>query len=355
VYVYDALGKLAAEYDLQNPGTPPCVTCYLTYDHLGSLRMVTDANANVIARHDYIPFGEEIPGGVAGRNSQFDGYDTVNQKFTGKERDAETSLDFFQARYYGAGMGRFMSVDPANAGAEPSDPERWNAYSYAGNNPLSRIDPDGLDYHVCLDGNQQCIDVASDQAFQEAAQHPGIGILVGGDAQSGVIYADEDGNQVQIGTYEHFLGPGTEAGGLQEGYGMELAAAGIAARALTAGAGLLEAIPGAFSQGTSANASESTAIAAGNASRNEVSNILSKAEGTVGNEGIQASTRDVAEQPARDWVGEGAQPIVERSTGIQVGWRSADGLKISRYTSANKAQPYINLENKIQGGNLHVR
>ncbi|MBV9768363.1 MAG: hypothetical protein JOZ32_02225, partial [Bryobacterales bacterium] len=187
LYVYDALGRLAAEYDLQNPGTPPCATCYLTYDHLGSLRMVTDANANVVARHDYIPFGEEIPSGTAGRGSQFDGYDNVNQKFTGKERDTETSLDFFQARYYGPGMGRFMSVDPANAGAEPSDPESWNAYSYAGNNPLSRIDPDGLDYHVCLndeDGNQQCIDVASDQAFQEAAQYPGIGILVGGDAQS---------------------------------------------------------------------------------------------------------------------------------------------------------------------------
>jgi YD repeat-containing protein len=66
-YVYDALGKLAAEYDLQNAETPPpCTTCYLSYDHLGTLRMVTDQNANVIARHDYIPFGEEIPGGIAG-------------------------------------------------------------------------------------------------------------------------------------------------------------------------------------------------------------------------------------------------------------------------------------------------
>ncbi|MBV9768848.1 MAG: hypothetical protein JOZ32_04695, partial [Bryobacterales bacterium] len=42
LYVYDALGRLAAEYDLQNSGTPPCAICYLTYDHLGSLRMVTE-------------------------------------------------------------------------------------------------------------------------------------------------------------------------------------------------------------------------------------------------------------------------------------------------------------------------
>lgn len=40
--------------------------CYLTYDHLGSVRMVTDKNANVISRHDYLPFGEEIPSGVGG-------------------------------------------------------------------------------------------------------------------------------------------------------------------------------------------------------------------------------------------------------------------------------------------------
>lgn len=70
VYVYDALGRLAAEYNSTNPPAQPCTTCYLFYDHLGSLRLVTDASANVIARHDYLPFGDEIPGGVAGRGNQ---------------------------------------------------------------------------------------------------------------------------------------------------------------------------------------------------------------------------------------------------------------------------------------------
>ncbi len=50
-----------------------------------------------------------------------------------------------------------------------------------------------------------------------------------------------------------------------------------------------------------------------------------------------------------------AQSIVERSTGTQVGWKSADGMKIARHTSANNAQPCINLENKGIGDNLHVR
>jgi hypothetical protein len=72
-------------------------------------------------------------------------------------------------------------------------------------------------------------------------------------------------------------------------------------------------------------------------------------------QGIKAGSKEAAEQAAKEWVGEGAQPIVERSTGQQVGWKSADGTKIARFTSVNKPQPYINLENKMTGGNLHVQ
>jgi YD repeat-containing protein len=83
IYVYDAKGDLAAEYD-KNPPAPMCRTCYLNYDHLGSVRLVTDQNASIIARHSYLPFGEEVPGGSAGRGSQFDASDNVSQRFTGK-------------------------------------------------------------------------------------------------------------------------------------------------------------------------------------------------------------------------------------------------------------------------------
>ena len=67
----------------------------------------------------------------------------MTQKFTGQERDAETGLDFFQARYYSSAVGRFMSPDPANTGADPSNPQSWNGYSYVLNNPISLIDPSG--------------------------------------------------------------------------------------------------------------------------------------------------------------------------------------------------------------------
>jgi RHS repeat-associated protein len=106
----------------------------------------------VIGRHDYLPFGEEIAANTAGRNAQFGpAVDTVTQKFTGNERDAESGLDYFGARYYGSVLGRFTSVDPDNAGADPSNPQSWNAYAYVLNSPLSNADPDGED--TCKDGS----------------------------------------------------------------------------------------------------------------------------------------------------------------------------------------------------------
>jgi len=70
----------------------------------------------------------------------------VRQKFTQKERDTETGLDYFGARYYASTQGRFTSVDPANiTGRHVVNPQRWNLYVYVNNNPLALFDPDGRD------------------------------------------------------------------------------------------------------------------------------------------------------------------------------------------------------------------
>jgi hypothetical protein len=54
-----------------------------------------------VTRHDYLPYGEELPANQWGRTSA-QGYagDSVKQKYTGYERDAETSLNFAEARYH---------------------------------------------------------------------------------------------------------------------------------------------------------------------------------------------------------------------------------------------------------------
>ena len=152
-YVYNILGQLVAEFGgaaAQQPGIR-----YLTPDHLGSTRVVTQAvvsgsDGGVLSRHDYLPFGQEIEPN-RGNRSAVSGYtaglaDGPAQKFTGKERDAESRLDYFNARYFSAAGGRFTSVDPENAGADPVDPQSWNGYSYVLNMPLNLIDPTGEEW-----------------------------------------------------------------------------------------------------------------------------------------------------------------------------------------------------------------
>ena len=68
---------------------------------------------------------------------------SVVPKFTGKERDAETGLDFFGARYMSSAQGRFTSPDSKQSSAKLDNPQSWNRYSYTDNNPLAFVDPDG--------------------------------------------------------------------------------------------------------------------------------------------------------------------------------------------------------------------
>ena len=137
IFVYDASGNLAAEYANQITQNPQ--VSYLTTDHLGSPRINTDKNGNVMARHDYQPFGEEVA-----RISY--GTDNVRNKFTAYERDMETELDFAEARYYQPLNGRFTSTDPIIMSFKrAADPQQINLYAYSRNNPLKYIDPSGED------------------------------------------------------------------------------------------------------------------------------------------------------------------------------------------------------------------
>jgi RHS repeat-associated protein len=138
---------------------------WLVSDQLGTPRMIFDESGslNGVSRHDYLPFGEELFAGTGGRttaqgDSQSDG---VRQHFTSKERDNETGLDFFEARYYSSTQGRFTSPDEFSGGpdeyyefhelasenptfyADLTDPQSLNKYQYCYNNPLLYIDPDG--------------------------------------------------------------------------------------------------------------------------------------------------------------------------------------------------------------------
>jgi len=122
--------QLVAEYK-------DSTTYFVHKDHLGSTRLLTRLDQTVCDSMDYLPFGEQISGDAC-----------TTHKFTGKERDSESGLDNFGARFDSSSLGRFMSPD-WSANPEPipyaklDNPQSLNLYSYVDNNPVSRTDIDG--------------------------------------------------------------------------------------------------------------------------------------------------------------------------------------------------------------------
>jgi RHS repeat-associated protein len=115
-------------------------TYFVQQDWLGTERARVLPNGDVYETCTSLPFGD-------GQTCS-GGADPSPNHFTGKERDTESGLDNFGARYNASTMGRFMTPDWSAApvtvpGANLGDPQSLNLYSYVGNNPLVFVDPDG--------------------------------------------------------------------------------------------------------------------------------------------------------------------------------------------------------------------
>jgi RHS repeat-associated protein len=141
----DLTGTINAEYIYFNGARiarvdrPSGTVHYYFSDKLGSASVITDAGGNVQQQYFYYPYGGLISS---------IGSDPNHYKFNGKERDAESNLDEFGARYYTSAIGRFMTPDWAdNATAVPyanfGNPQSLNLYSFVENNPTTTGDPDG--------------------------------------------------------------------------------------------------------------------------------------------------------------------------------------------------------------------
>jgi|WetSurMetagenome_2_1015567.scaffolds.fasta_scaffold195634_2 RHS repeat-associated protein len=98
----------------------------------------------------------------------------------GKERDQETGLDYFGARYYSGAQGRFMSVDPGPFTI--ADPQSWNRFSYVQNNPLKFVDPTGAFLSVC--GRNENL---TSEFIDELQAKTGLHLQVGDDGQVSII------------------------------------------------------------------------------------------------------------------------------------------------------------------------
>jgi RHS repeat-associated protein len=158
----DLSGNFTAEYIFFNGQRIARQDASLHYyfsDHLGSHSVVTNIAGLAEQDIDYYPYG-----GMVNDYCATQGYPNCttpvpqNYKFTGKERDAETGLDFSEARYFTSSQGRFVSPDPFSIVGDASNrdhfntylsqPQNWNLYAYTWNNPLRYTDPTGNDVYV---------------------------------------------------------------------------------------------------------------------------------------------------------------------------------------------------------------
>jgi RHS repeat-associated protein len=132
-----AAGGLTTTYDAgATPSTAPTFNFNFA-DWLGTKRLQASNAAVTLNSWASDPFGSYLlPQGT--------GADATEHHFTGKERDTESGNDYFGARYYASGLGRWLSPDLSATSGLIVSPQRLNRYVYVVNNPLSLFDADGM-------------------------------------------------------------------------------------------------------------------------------------------------------------------------------------------------------------------
>ena len=123
--------KVVDAYEAAVTARTADVPYFFHADHLGSGSMITDGSGNPYQTLAYAPFGETL---IDLKNGSYD----EPYKFSGKMKDEESGLYYFNARYYWDEGGIFITPDPRH------DERPWESpYAICGNNPINRIDEDG--------------------------------------------------------------------------------------------------------------------------------------------------------------------------------------------------------------------
>ena len=140
--VYDGIDNLIIRFEYADAKMPLSMTTggntyYLTYDQVGTLRVVTDSSGNVEKRIDYDSFGNII----GDSNPGF----VVPFGFAGGLHDRDTDLVRFGYRDYDSDIGRWTAKDPIGFGASDTD-----LYGYCWNDPVNWVDRMGLDVFIII-------------------------------------------------------------------------------------------------------------------------------------------------------------------------------------------------------------
>ncbi len=144
-YIYGPKGRIAKRTMINQETN----IYYYHTDQLGSTRLVTDSNRNIVTAATYHPYGE----------TYVEEGEEEDYSFTGKQKDS-TGLYYFMGRYYDPGVGRFLTRDPKLGYIDR--PQTLNRYIYCLNNPLKFVDPDG----------RECVSILVEESRSTAARAP---------------------------------------------------------------------------------------------------------------------------------------------------------------------------------------
>ena len=155
-FIYDSSGKVISSWPVPGPynneghiywnGLQIAFRAYngQTYfdhrDFIGTARMRTNSSGGIDATHTSLPFGDAF---TSYPESPASNQDTID--FADLNLDYETGNDEAQFRYYSSVQGHWLSPDPYSGSYDFTNPQSLNRYSYVLNNPLSYLDPLGLD------------------------------------------------------------------------------------------------------------------------------------------------------------------------------------------------------------------
>jgi len=197
--VYDGANNLLMRFEYADARMPVAMTkggttYYLTYDQVGSLRIVADSSGNVVKRIDYDSFGNII----TDINPSF----VIPFGFAGGLHDRDTGLVRFGYRDYDPDIGRWTSKDPIKFGGGDVD-----LYGYCLNNPVHWIDPWGLwdyagEYSTTGEGltrNMASIEGTVDNVFNSHSNRDAI-VTFTTNGQHGADTLHPEGNAIDLRT-----------------------------------------------------------------------------------------------------------------------------------------------------------